>query len=199
MAQTDLPIAHRTVHANGIDIHLVEAGEGPPVILLHGFPELWSSWRLQFAPLARQKLSVSASPTSKPITSRRPLVDPVGDHQGLVAHPARFANPFDLGVQPQLRVGTGQRPLAEHGHLLVQAATQPAHGVLGHAAQAELLHQPVDLSGGNAVDICLLHHRASACSARRRGSKKPGNYDPFRSLGMASSSSPTLVSQRRGR
>ena len=29
MAQTDLLIAHRTVHANGIDIHLAESGEGP--------------------------------------------------------------------------------------------------------------------------------------------------------------------------
>jgi epoxide hydrolase A/B len=42
------------VHANGIDIHLAEAGDGPPVILLHGFPELWYSWRHQLAPLAAE-------------------------------------------------------------------------------------------------------------------------------------------------
>jgi pimeloyl-ACP methyl ester carboxylesterase len=52
MAQTDIPIAHRRVRANGIDIRLAEAGDGPPVVLLHGFPELWYSWRYQLAPLA---------------------------------------------------------------------------------------------------------------------------------------------------
>jgi pimeloyl-ACP methyl ester carboxylesterase len=43
---------HRSVHANGIDIHLAEAGAGSAVVLLHGFPELWYSWRHQIAALA---------------------------------------------------------------------------------------------------------------------------------------------------
>jgi pimeloyl-ACP methyl ester carboxylesterase len=34
-------IAHRTVEANGIPIHLAEAGSGPVVLLCHGFPESW--------------------------------------------------------------------------------------------------------------------------------------------------------------
>ena len=46
----------------------------------------------------------------------------VNDHQRLVAHPARLTNPLHLGVQPQVRVGTLQRPLAEDADLLVQAA-----------------------------------------------------------------------------
>jgi hypothetical protein len=46
----------------------------------------------------------------------------VGDHQGLVADPARLPDPFHLGVQPQIRIGTGQGPLPEHADLLVQAA-----------------------------------------------------------------------------
>ncbi|HWX74789.1 MAG TPA: hypothetical protein VNZ05_05745, partial [Solirubrobacteraceae bacterium] len=33
-------------------IHYVDAGEGPLVVLLHGFPEFWFGWRLQIAPLA---------------------------------------------------------------------------------------------------------------------------------------------------
>jgi pimeloyl-ACP methyl ester carboxylesterase len=41
-----------TVTANGIRMHLVEAGEGPLVILCHGFPELAHSWRHQMEPLA---------------------------------------------------------------------------------------------------------------------------------------------------
>src|SRR3984885_5075413 len=45
-------IAHRTVEANGIPIHLAEAGSGPVVLLLHGFPESWYSWRHQLSALA---------------------------------------------------------------------------------------------------------------------------------------------------
>jgi len=41
-----------TVRANGQRIHLVEAGEGPLVLLVHGFPELWYSWRHQLTALA---------------------------------------------------------------------------------------------------------------------------------------------------
>ncbi|MFI5309378.1 MAG: alpha/beta fold hydrolase [Polyangiales bacterium] len=43
---------HRTVETNGIRLHLVEQGEGPLVLLLHGFPESWYSWRHQLAALA---------------------------------------------------------------------------------------------------------------------------------------------------
>ena len=45
-------IAHRFVEANGIRIHLAEAGSGPLVLLCHGFPESWHSWRSQIAALA---------------------------------------------------------------------------------------------------------------------------------------------------
>ncbi|MGA8457083.1 MAG: alpha/beta hydrolase, partial [Streptosporangiaceae bacterium] len=52
MSQSVPAVTHRTVHANGIDIHLAEAGDGPLVLLLHGFPELWYSWRRQLPALA---------------------------------------------------------------------------------------------------------------------------------------------------
>jgi pimeloyl-ACP methyl ester carboxylesterase len=45
-------IRHRTVEANGIRIHLAEQGSGPAVLLCHGFPESWYSWRHQLAALA---------------------------------------------------------------------------------------------------------------------------------------------------
>ena len=45
-------ITHRTIEANGINMHIAEAGEGPLVLLLHGFPELWYSWRHQLPALA---------------------------------------------------------------------------------------------------------------------------------------------------
>lgn len=38
-------IHHRTLAVNGIKMHIAEKGEGPIVLFLHGFPELWYSWR----------------------------------------------------------------------------------------------------------------------------------------------------------
>ena len=45
-------IAHRFVQAGEIRMHVAEAGSGPLVILLHGFPETWYSWRHQLVALA---------------------------------------------------------------------------------------------------------------------------------------------------
>ncbi len=41
----------RFAHANGIRLHYVEAGAGPLVLLLHGFPDFWYSWRFQMPAL----------------------------------------------------------------------------------------------------------------------------------------------------
>ncbi|OJY37738.1 alpha/beta hydrolase [Pseudonocardia sp. 73-21] len=46
------PWAHREISANGIRLHVAECGEGPLVVLLHGFPEFWWSWRHQLTALA---------------------------------------------------------------------------------------------------------------------------------------------------
>src|SRR5438105_14056797 len=35
-----------------VSLHYVEAGDGPLIVLLHGFPEFWFGWRLQIEPLA---------------------------------------------------------------------------------------------------------------------------------------------------
>jgi pimeloyl-ACP methyl ester carboxylesterase len=45
-------LTHRTVQTNGIEMHIAEQGDGPPVVLCHGFPELWYSWRHQLPALA---------------------------------------------------------------------------------------------------------------------------------------------------
>jgi pimeloyl-ACP methyl ester carboxylesterase len=45
-------VQHRFIQTNGIRMHLVEAGGGPLVALLHGFPESWYSWRHQLTSLA---------------------------------------------------------------------------------------------------------------------------------------------------
>jgi pimeloyl-ACP methyl ester carboxylesterase len=42
----------RDVDAGGLRMQVADAGSGPPVVLLHGFPELWYSWRHQLRDLA---------------------------------------------------------------------------------------------------------------------------------------------------
>jgi pimeloyl-ACP methyl ester carboxylesterase len=46
-------IQHRFVETNGIRMHVAEQGKGPLVVLCHGFPELWYSWRHQLPALAQ--------------------------------------------------------------------------------------------------------------------------------------------------
>jgi len=43
---------HRTIETNGIRMHIAEQGSGPLVVLCHGFPESWYSWRHQLRALA---------------------------------------------------------------------------------------------------------------------------------------------------
>src|SRR5208282_2849835 len=45
-------VRHRTIETNGIAMHVAEQGEGPLVVLCHGFPESWYSWRHQLRALA---------------------------------------------------------------------------------------------------------------------------------------------------
>ncbi len=46
-------ITHRLVKTNGINMHIAEAGKGPLVVMVHGFPGLWYSWRHQLPALAK--------------------------------------------------------------------------------------------------------------------------------------------------
>jgi pimeloyl-ACP methyl ester carboxylesterase len=52
----DLPtvdgVEHRFIDADGLGVHFAEAGDGPPVLLLHGWPQHWFMWREVIARLA---------------------------------------------------------------------------------------------------------------------------------------------------
>ena len=48
----DGPWTHRTIAARGARFHIAEAGDGPLVLLLHGFPQFWWTWRHQLPALA---------------------------------------------------------------------------------------------------------------------------------------------------
>jgi pimeloyl-ACP methyl ester carboxylesterase len=45
-------VTERRLQANGLTFNLAEAGSGPPVLLLHGFPDCWRLWRHQVPALA---------------------------------------------------------------------------------------------------------------------------------------------------
>jgi pimeloyl-ACP methyl ester carboxylesterase len=47
-----MQIVQKSIQANGIQMHVAEAGEGPAVLLCHGFPESWYSYRHQLVALA---------------------------------------------------------------------------------------------------------------------------------------------------
>ncbi len=51
---------HRHAQVNGVRLHYVTAGAGPLVVLLHGFPEFWYSWRHQIPALAAAGFRVVA-------------------------------------------------------------------------------------------------------------------------------------------
>jgi pimeloyl-ACP methyl ester carboxylesterase len=53
-------VTHRFIETNGIRMHVAEQGSGPPVLLCHGFPESWYSWRHQIEALAATGFHVVA-------------------------------------------------------------------------------------------------------------------------------------------
>jgi pimeloyl-ACP methyl ester carboxylesterase len=56
----DGPWEHRFVAANGARFHVAELGQGPLVVLLHGFPQFWWAWRDQLTALAEAGYHVAA-------------------------------------------------------------------------------------------------------------------------------------------
>ncbi len=60
MATTTETWQHREIITNGIRMHYVTQGEGPLIVLLHGFPEFWYSWRHQIPFLAEHGYTVVA-------------------------------------------------------------------------------------------------------------------------------------------
>jgi pimeloyl-ACP methyl ester carboxylesterase len=92
VADAMLPdVTHRSIETNGIRLHVAEQGEGPLIMLCHGFPECWYSWRHQLGTLAQAGFHVVALDLRGYGRSDRPeetekytLLDDVGDLVGLL-------------------------------------------------------------------------------------------------------------------
>ena len=65
-------MVHRWVDVHGLHLHCVEAGTGPLVVLLHGFPEFWYAWRHQIPALAAAGYRVVAPDLPGYNTSDKP-------------------------------------------------------------------------------------------------------------------------------
>jgi pimeloyl-ACP methyl ester carboxylesterase len=83
---------HRESLVNGIRLHWVEQGEGPIVVLLHGFPEFWYAWRHQIPALAAAGFRAVAPDLRGYNLSEKPrgvkayrIEALLGDLQGLIA------------------------------------------------------------------------------------------------------------------
>jgi pimeloyl-ACP methyl ester carboxylesterase len=84
-------VTHRSLETNGIRMHIAEAGAGPLVLLCHGFPESWYSWRHQLSALAAAGFHAVAPDMRGYGATERPeaieqytLFHLVGDMLGLV-------------------------------------------------------------------------------------------------------------------
>jgi pimeloyl-ACP methyl ester carboxylesterase len=84
-------LQHRDVVANRLRMHVVEQGSGPLVLLCHGFPEGWYSWRAQLAALAAAGYHAVAPDMrgygrteAPPEISSYTIMDIVGDMVGLI-------------------------------------------------------------------------------------------------------------------
>jgi pimeloyl-ACP methyl ester carboxylesterase len=53
-------VEHHYADSNGVKIHYATLGEGPLVVMIHGFPDFWYTWRHQMRALADQKYRVAA-------------------------------------------------------------------------------------------------------------------------------------------
>ena len=84
-------VTHRMIETNGIRLHVAEQGEGPLIILCHGFPECWYSWRHQLGALAKAGFRAVAPDLRGYGRSDRPeevekytILHDIGDILGLV-------------------------------------------------------------------------------------------------------------------
>lgn len=84
---------HRYACINGLDVHYVELGKGPLVVLAHGFPHTWFSWHRQIPAIAAKGFRVVApdirgmGQTSAPTDHRvYDMPHTVGDLVGLLDH-----------------------------------------------------------------------------------------------------------------
>jgi pimeloyl-ACP methyl ester carboxylesterase len=70
---TETIMNHRMHRANGVLLHYVTAGQGEPVVLLHGFAQTWYEWKRSVIPALAEKYHVIAPDMRGVGDSERPM------------------------------------------------------------------------------------------------------------------------------
>ncbi len=127
-----MSIKGQTVEARGLEFNVLVEGEGPAVLLVHGFPDSNSIWRNQIPALVEAGYRVIApdlrgfgESTAPPITrSTSSSATPLRDEAELVAELSRLRSKFTAGsaavVNPRVDGSHGDRaqavalPILEH-------------------------------------------------------------------------------------
>jgi epoxide hydrolase 4 len=135
---------HKSIDVGSTRLHVVQAGKGPPVILLHGFPEFWYSWRHQIEALASQGFTAIAPDLRGYNLSDKPrgvsryrmdyLVDDIIGLMSVLGYPSAHIVGHDWGgviawvlaAQQSDRVGKLVVLNAPHPVRMAQAMLHPA-------------------------------------------------------------------------
>jgi pimeloyl-ACP methyl ester carboxylesterase len=136
-------VNHRTLQTQGIRLHVAEQGEGPLVLLLHGFPESWFSWRHQLPALAAAGYRVVAPDQRGYADSDRPEAIDAYDQVTLVDDMVGLLDA--LGEERAIVVGHDWgAPVAWHMALLHPERVRAVVGMsvpYGGRAQSPPLHK----------------------------------------------------------
>jgi pimeloyl-ACP methyl ester carboxylesterase len=106
-SEEDARVRHERIESQDASLHVAVAGRGVPVILLHGFPENWQSWRRQFGPLVRAGFSVwapdmrgynlSGRPTERAAYHLRRLMSDIAGIVAATGYPRAHIGGHDWG------------------------------------------------------------------------------------------------------
>ena len=102
--RTTIQVRDGYAEIGDVRLHYVEAGEGPLVVLLHGFPEFWYGWRQQIEPLAAAGFRVVPLANAEFLDQRLPACQPPGDHRRRTLRLGGRAGQVRLG-HPRLDYG----------------------------------------------------------------------------------------------
>jgi len=109
---------HRFVDTNGIRLHAMVGGSGPLVVLLHGFPEHWATWRHVMRPIVDAGFTVAAVDLRGFNESEKParVADYRLEHVALGHRRARPRARLREGPRGRARLGRRSRLDVAHDH-----------------------------------------------------------------------------------
>ncbi len=186
-----IPLEHHRIDTGAVILHTVQAGpaDGPPVLLLHGFPEFWYGWRHQIPALARAGFRVIApdqrgyNSSDKPGAVRDYHIDLlVGDALGLLdalGHERARIVGHDWGAAVAWRLAATAPARVERLAILNVPHPQVLlRSFLVHPRQLMRSWYMFFFQLPWLPEWLLGRKRAAALAGMLRGSSRPGSFCP---------------------